>query len=314
MNPLRSFFVTISRVPPALLLTGIVGLALVVTFTVNDTLTKQHDKYESESNRMASELNKKITVVYAVKDLPEGQTIPSDALEERSVEEKRVPQDALTSSSLVAGRVAKFGITASNIISQHDLAPLATPVGFEQKLRLGMRAVTFGVDNNTGVAGFVQPESRIDIIGMVGAGADTKTAPILSDVEVVAVGQTIQKSTSGTATPSSSVTVAVTPEDTQKLIKAISASKLYLALRNDKDHTPLATVDVSSLFGRRSNLQSTEISQMSLPLPSPPPIGTDLGIIEKSRDMANIAPPPKRTHEIEMWSGGRKDLVSLNAN
>ncbi len=57
-----------------------------------------------------------------------------------------------------------------------------------------MRALTFGVDNNSGVAGFVNPDSRVDIIAMVGTGADTKAAPILSDVEVIAVGQLYQKS------------------------------------------------------------------------------------------------------------------------
>ncbi len=113
-----------------------------------------------------------------------------------------------------------------------------------------MRAVTFGVDNNSGVAGFVTPDSHVDVIAMVGAGADTKASAILSDVEIIAVGQLYQKSPGQSAAmPSSSVTVCVSPEDANKLIKAISASKLYLTLRNDKDHTPVATVDVTSMFG-----------------------------------------------------------------
>ena len=56
-----------------------------------------------------------------------------------------------------------------------------------------MRAITFGIDNNTGVAGFVNPESHVDIMSIVGAGADIKAQPILSDVEVIAVGQSFRK-------------------------------------------------------------------------------------------------------------------------
>ncbi|CAN5950464.1 unnamed protein product [Sphagnum jensenii] len=46
--------------------------------------------------------------------------------------------------------------------------------GFQSKLKEGMRAVTFAVDNNSGVAGFVDPDSRVDIVAMLGSGVDTR--------------------------------------------------------------------------------------------------------------------------------------------
>ncbi len=49
-------------------------------------------------------------VVYAIKDIPEGQTIPTEGLEERELEQAKIPQDAITSASLAAGRIAKYGI------------------------------------------------------------------------------------------------------------------------------------------------------------------------------------------------------------
>ncbi len=87
-----------------------------------------------------------------------------------------------------------------------------------------MRAITFGIDNNTGVAGFVNPDSHVDIMSIVGGWCRVQKAqPILSDVEAIAVGQSFTKAPGGAATPASSVTVALTPEDSQKLIKAISS-------------------------------------------------------------------------------------------
>jgi pilus assembly protein CpaB len=260
-------------------------------------------------------MNQKGKVVYTIKDIPEGQTIPTEALEEREIEQSKIPQDALTSASLAAGRVAKYGIPTGQIVSQHDLAPQGISLGFESRLKEGMRAITFGVDNNSGVAGFVAPESHVDIIAMVGSGADVKARPVLSDVEVIAIGTTYQKTPGATtAQPTGSVTVTVTPEDAEKLIKAMTAAKLYLTLRNDKDHTPVATVDVTSLFPKAA-AKSADLA--SLPPPSalpPPPLpggagGPDAGGLPGAMNAA--PPPPPPLHEIEIWSGSKKDVLSV---
>ncbi len=71
-------------------------------------------------------MSQKGKVVYTIKDIPEGQAIPTEALEERDIEQSKIPQDAITSASLAAGRVAKFGMTSGQIVSQHDLAALAS--------------------------------------------------------------------------------------------------------------------------------------------------------------------------------------------
>ncbi len=255
MNPLRALFLSLSRMPPAVMLVIIVGLAVVVTIMVTGKVSEQETQFKAKQAELETKMSMKGKVVYTIKDIPEGQSIPTEALEEREIEQSKIPQDAITSASLAAGRVAKYGIATGTIVSQHDLAPQGISLGFEARLKEGMRAVTFGIDNNTGVAGFVQPESHVDIMAIVGAGPETKAQPILSDVEIIAVGQIFQKAPTGQAQPASSVTVALAPEDAQKLIKAINAGKLYLTLRNDKDHTPGATVDVTSLYGKLTLLK-----------------------------------------------------------
>jgi Flp pilus assembly protein CpaB len=62
-------------------------------------------------------------VVYAIKDIPEGYEISTEALEERELSYSKIPQDAITSASLAHGRNAKYGIAQGQIVSQHDLAP-----------------------------------------------------------------------------------------------------------------------------------------------------------------------------------------------
>lgn len=315
MNPLRALFLSLSRMPPAVMLVIIIGLAVLVTVMVTGKVSEQETAFKAKQSELEAKMSQKGKVVYTIKDIPEGQTIPTEALEEREIEQSKIPQDAITSASLAAGRVAKYGISSGQIVSQHDLAPQGISLGFEARLKEGMRAVTFAVDNNSGVAGFVSPESHVDIIAMVGAGSDTKAQPILSDVEVIAVGQMFQKQPGQTtAVPASSVTVAVTPEDSQKLIKAIVAGKLYLTLRNDKDHTPVATVDVTSLFGKPA---APKDALAALPPPSalpPPPLpgAPDAGPMGgPGAALPAAPPPPPPLHEIEIWSGSKKDVLSV---
>jgi len=312
MNPLRTLFVGISRMPPAVMLATIIGLAVGVTLLVTDRLKTQEDDYRKKTDAMTAQMSAKSTVVYASKDIPEGQTIPSEALEERQIETAKQPQDAIPSASMAAGRVSKYGIAQGQIVSQHDLLPVAVSMGFEARLRPGMRAVTFAVDNNSGVAGFVAPESHVDIISMVGSGADTKAKPVLSDVEVIAVGQTFQKTPGGAqATPASSVTVAIGPDDAQKLIKAVLASKIYLSLRNNTDHVPVATVDVNSLFAKPP-VTTSEISMVTPipPLPQPVIGGNDLPYPTPGANQSALAPVPV-PYEVEAWSGSKKDVITV---
>ena len=312
MNPFRVFLVSLTRIPPAAMLAVIVGLAVAVTCIVTNQLDQGKRHLEETEMAMKAKLEAKGKVVIATKDIAEGETIPSEALEEREMEQGRIPSDGITSASLVAGRIAKYGITTNSIVSQHDLAPQGITLGFESRLKAGMRAITFAVDNNSGVAGFIAPESRVDILAMVGSGADTKAAPILSDVEVIAVGQMYQKNPGTTAVPASSVTVAVAPDDAQRLVKAITASKIYLSLRNDRDHTPVATVDVTNLFKKPdlskqiSMAPETQIPLPPVPISAPTPNEQTLG-----GDASSTFVLPKQLHEIELWSGSKKDVIAV---
>ncbi|MBS2002305.1 MAG: Flp pilus assembly protein CpaB [Candidatus Obscuribacterales bacterium] len=318
MKPLRSVFMGLTRIPPAVMIAGIVLLAFVVAWMVTTKINSGEQMYAEKQKELDAKYSAKVTVVYAIKDIPEGQTIPSEALEERQIEQSKMPEDAITSATLASGRVTKYGVAAGQIVSQHDLQAQGQSLSFDARLKTGFRAVTFAVDNNSGVAGFISPESHIDIIGMVGSGSDTRAKPILSDVEVIAVGQTYQRTTTNgttTATPASSVTVAVTPEDTTKLIKAVLASKLYLSLRNSNDHTPVATVDVTQLYNSKN---TAAVANMNFGVPAPPPAMPMEHHYEPGDEpdgpgpqLASAPAPERQNHQIEAWSGGKKDLITV---
>jgi len=316
MNPLRTILLSLSRIPPALMLTIIVGVAGLVAIVITNEEAARNRNLDLTMNDIKAKQNAKTKVVYLIKDIQENATIPADALEEKDIEMGRAPMDSVATSAMAIGRLAKFPLQSGQILSTHDLAPQGVQIGFDARLKAGLRAVTFAVDSNSGVAGFISPDSHVDIMGMVGSGADTKVGPILSDVEVIAVGQLFEKQSRNTgATPASSVTVAVSPEDTQKLIKAVAASKLYLALRNASDHNPVATVDVTALFPVKVDSALTTTASRATDLPSPPPLPTiDMpGTATQTPGFPqmNSTPIPPPLHEIEIWTGSKKDVVSV---
>lgn len=316
MNPLRTFFLAASRTPPAVLVGGIVITGAVTALLVANGEKTRDDQYRATIDEMRSKQSARTKVVFSLAQIPEASTIKAEQLEEKEIEMSRAPQDALSAASLAIGRTAKYGIGAGQIVSNHDLAPLGISLGFDAKLKEGMRAVTFAVDSNSAVAGFVAPDSHVDIMAMVGNGADTKVSPILSDVEIIAVGQNYERkgaSLQNGGAPNS-VTVQLSPVDAQKLVRAVAASKLYLSLRSDHDHTPIATVDVTSLFAKSNADTSTHrLASNNADLTPPPlPLPTVAFHPGENTNGLNIsAPPAPPLHAVEIWSGSKKDVLDF---
>lgn len=100
------------------------------------------------------------------------------------------------------------------------------------------RAVTVRVDDVVGVAGFLLPGNRVDVVA---TRKDDRTGvvtseTILSNIKVLAVDQS-------TATNSNepvivrAVTLEVTPADGETLLKGKAAGSIQLALRNPTDES-----------------------------------------------------------------------------
>ncbi len=302
MNPLRSIFLGISRIPLPVMLMVIGVLAAGVTALIISYLHEQETR-TAEAIKAAerAKQGQLIRVVSAVKDIPEGAIITYEALEEKEIR-GYATQGTLNNASLAVGRTTKFLIPTGSVISFTDLAPMQEVTGIEARLKEGYRAVTFPVDSSSGVAGFVGPGSRVDILASAGAGHETSTGCILSDVEVIAVGDITQRAASGTAYQANTITVAVSPTDTTKLIKAqVASGKLYMALRNQKDHSPIRVVDVTALYKK-------PIEEVILPpIPFVPPLA------DRSLQSVDLTDRAAKEYSVEVISGTKKETVTVPA-
>jgi pilus assembly protein CpaB len=117
----------------------------------------------------------------------------------------------------------------------------------------GLRAVSIAVNQIIGVAGFVQPGSRVDLILTGTPPNETERASkiVLENLQVLAVGQNVQQDVEGKPQTVQVVTLLVTPEQAAKIALATGDGPIILALRNPMDlkevETPL--VPRSVLYG-----------------------------------------------------------------
>ena len=101
----------------------------------------------------------------------------------------------------------------------------------------GMRAVSVRVNEVIGVAGFVVPGTRVDVLltGNPTGASDQRTTTVLENVAVIATGQKLERNTAGEPQLTPVITLLVSPDDAQKLTLATSQGKIQLALRNPLD-------------------------------------------------------------------------------
>ena len=134
-----------------------------------------------------------------------------------------------TDPSMVEGQ----GLTVADMKGE-SVAPATQPVA-AINIPVGMRAYTMEVNDVTGVSGFVQPDSRVDVISTTtAAGNKTTTKTVMSAAQVLAVGTITRPNPTGVELVKT-VTLLVKPRDVERLDKAAAAGKLRLSLRNAAD-------------------------------------------------------------------------------
>ncbi len=153
-----------------------------------------------------------------------------------------VPAGAFTDREKLVGRVAKMTIPASMTINDSMLAPPGTSPGLPAKIPAGYRAVSVTVNEASAVAGFVMPGARVDVFAADRGGRSTSfpSRLILSDVEVGAVGQSMNELSSDgkTVRMTKSVTLFLKPDQVPLLDAAATRSRIRLALRGQGEERP----------------------------------------------------------------------------
>ena len=195
------------------------------------------------ANTFAPKEEKRTTVMAALRDLPVGTLIKKTDLKKVQVLQRDLPRGALFDDKSAVGRVLLYPVTANETLTLAKVSGPATVEGVASTIDRGYRAVSVQITDVSGVAGLIQPGSRVDVLfTRPGNMAEAITSTILQNVKVLAMGRTLQTGlpVDPKAPKVPVVTLVVTPQEAQKLELAKNQGKISLALRNPLDETASA--------------------------------------------------------------------------
>ena len=171
-----------------------------------------------------------------------------------------VPAGAIHALSGAEGRVTRRPIVSGEPVLEGALFDQGAGGGLPAVISQDHRGVSVKVDSVIGVAGFVKPGSRVDVLATVRRVDMQDALPfskvILQDVKVLAIDQKLEEAKDGDAQLVSVVTLEVKPDEAQKLIYGAHEGKLQLALRTPGDDTKveLASTGVRDVLGIEKKL------------------------------------------------------------
>src|SRR6478672_13675831 len=184
-------------------------------------------------------------VVVAASDLDIGTELSSGDVRVIDWPANAVPADAIGDPKDVIGRGIVLPVIENEPILPLKLSSKEAGGGLPPAIPPGLRAVSVRVNEVIGVAGYVLPGTRVDVVATVsptGSAQEMTSKVVLTNVQVLAAGTKIERDTErNKPMPVSVVTLLVNPEESERLTLASTEGKIQLALRNPLDKTMPAT-------------------------------------------------------------------------
>src|SRR5262245_52011621 len=195
---------------------------------------------QNEKNRlMAAPIpaNKNVQVLVSNSDIPWGTKLTAEMMQMQELPAGVLPEGHFTSLEAIKDRVLLIDIKRNELLLDSKLAPLGASGGVAAVTDPNKRAMSVKVDDVIGVAGFIKPADRVDVMVTIEPesgkqGHNTISKMILENVKVLAAGtQMERKGKDEEPVQVQVITVEVDVEEAEKLALASTQGRLRLALR-----------------------------------------------------------------------------------
>lgn len=233
-----------------------------------------------------------VPVVVATQDLPVGTLLTVDHLKTVQWPASSPVPGAFSTNEELTDRGLIAGVITNEPLTETKLAPREAGGGLPPSIPLGMRAISVRVNDVIGVAGFVVPGTRVDVLATVSQGQrDSMSKVVVSNVQVLTAGTRydLEQARSGEPMPSTVVTLMVTPEEAERISLAGTEGQLVLTLRNPLDTKPTETEGIRS-------------AALMGPAPKPPVIVQRRAVPVAVR----AEPEPPKTYTVEAIRAGQR--------
>jgi len=240
-------------------------------------------------------------IVVAAVDIPIGTMITEPQLKVTSWPKDSIPPGSAQLAESLVDRVAVRPITRGDAVTEQKLKPKSGAPGsgfMTYVVPQGHRAVTVAVNEVAGVAGFLTPNDRVDVIvttAVPGNDKESVSKIILENVPILATGQvTDQKEGKPIVVPT--VTLDLVPADAERLVLSASKGSLQLLLRN--------ITDSAQVNSKGATIAKVLSGMERVPVASPPPATRARS--QKPVLMVKAAPPPPATYTLVIMRGTEK--------
>ena len=177
-------------------------------------------------------------------NLPKYARVREQDVEVIQVPVDNAPEGAIRLQSRALFRLVKETTLAGQPLLDANLFPVGEVPMLSERLPAGYRAVTLAIDSNSALNGMIQPESYVDITLTVSGDkpelSGMATMTLMQGIQVLATSQARFKGWEDLPSQLRNVTVAVTPEQANKLILAQRYGTLSVTLRSSAEGELLA--------------------------------------------------------------------------
>jgi pilus assembly protein CpaB len=195
---------------------------------------------QNEKNRLMAApipINQNVQVLVSNSDLAWGTKLAPEMMQLQEVPPGVIPEGHFTSVESIKDRVLLVDVKRNELLLESKLAPLGATGGVAAVTDPNKRAMSVKVDDVIGVAGFIKPADRVDVMVTIEAEPNKQghamSKMILENVKVLAAGtQMERKGKDEEPAQVQVITVEVDVEEAEKLALASTQGRLRLALRN----------------------------------------------------------------------------------
>ena len=242
-------------------------------------------------------------VVYASASLPVGAKIRPSDVKLVSVPVSMKPRDSYARIEDVVDRPVIAAIMQDEPILKERLAEPGSGAGLAPMIPPGFRALSVRVNDVIGVAGYVQPGMKVDVLvtGHPPDSQETITRTVLQNVPVLSAGHVLQPEPNGQAINATVVTLQVTLHEAETLTLATDGGHIQLVLRNSTDVAvqPSTGAQLSAMYGATKPRVTETAGNKPHPAPRAAPVPQP----------ASLAPPDDA---VEVIRGAHRTLETVH--
>ena len=283
----------------------VLGVSLVFALVVSSVFYQMSARSNTSGKKVESSDLRDLVVT--TRPLGVGVMVKPADVKVMKVPTAAFPKGAFGKVEDVLDRPVISNILLEEPLLEGRLAVKGSGLGLAPTIPVGMRAVTVRVNDVAGVAGFVLPGMRVDVLvtGRPPSSDGDMTSTVLQNVVVLSAGTAIQADARGQAIQAPTVTLLATPPDAELLTLAGSEGRIQLVLRNSSDQNTEKTNGryISELYGA---------ARKAAPAPKPFRAPAPRPVVVAAAPVA-LPPPPPPPDQIVMIRGTLKSVETLPA-